>query len=292
MGKGVAIVNPLIAAIKDVAMFALCSYSYAMNEAKTIRDEQTLRGRGARSNEVSRFDEQKREVFDDGWDIDEEALPTKREVIIDKTKTILARNTSPDIPFDRSINPYRGCEHGCIYCFARPTHCYLGYSAGLDFETKIHVKPRAVELLARELRKPSYECRPIAMGTNTDPYQPIEKEYQITRKILEFLLERKHPVSIVTKGAMIHRDLDILGEMAKFGLVHCFVSVTTLNNKLHSQMEPRAMSPHKRLATITALKDAGIPVGVMAAPMIPRLNDMELEAILEAAREAGADVAG
>ncbi len=263
-----------------------------MDPKKTIRDQRNLRGCGARSNEVSRFDEQKREIFDDGWQIEEEETPTKCEVILDNTKTILARNTSPDIPFDRSINPYRGCEHGCIYCFARPTHCYLGYSAGLDFETKIHAKPNAVALLAKEVRKASYQCRPIAMGTNTDPYQPIEKEHRITRQILEFLLERKHPVSIVTKGALINRDLDILSEMAKFGLVHCFVSLTTLENKLHSQMEPRAMSPHKRLSTITALKNAGIPVGVMAAPMIPRLNDMELEAILEAARHAGAEVAG
>lgn len=265
-----------------------------MNEHSKSPDSKSrqARGRAALSNQVSRFESFEREAFDDGWDLEEEDAPLRREVIVDKSKTILARNQSPDIPFDRSINPYRGCEHGCIYCFARPTHAYLGYSPGLDFETKIHTKPDAVKLLAKELGKKSYQCRTIAMGTNTDPYQPLEKEARITRGILEYLLERRHPVSIVTKGALINRDLDVLSALAAHQLVSVYISVTTLETRLHRQMEPRAMAPGKRLATIRALHEAGVPVGVMAAPMIPRLNDMELERIMEAAREAGAQWAG
>ncbi len=266
-------------------MFTICSYDVF---GKIMANQNAKRGRAALTNDSSRFDQEKREAFDDGWDIPEEEPSNRREIILDHPKTILAKNDSPDLPFDRSINPYRGCEHGCIYCFARPTHCYLGYSAGLDFETKIHVKPQAVTLLNSELAKPSYHCKPIAMGTNTDPWQPLEAEHQITRDILSYLLERRHPVSIVTKGTLINRDIDILSELAKHNLVHVYISVTTLNNHLHRQMEPRAMAPHKRLATIKALREAGIPTGVLAAPMIPRLNDMELEQILSEAHEAGA----
>jgi DNA repair photolyase len=206
----------------------------------------------------------------------------------DATRTIIARNDSPDIGFDRSINPYRGCEHGCIYCFARPTHAYLGLSPGLDFETKLTAKFDAPALLERELRAKNYQCAVMAMGTNTDPYQPIEREHRITRGILQVLAAHKHPVGIVTKSALVARDIDILGPMAAEGLCTVLLSVTTLDGELARTMEPRASTPQKRLAAIAALARAGIPTGVMAAPMIPALNDNELEAILAAARDAGA----
>ncbi len=256
-------------------------------------DPRLLKGRGARSNSSSRYDMEKRVRFDDGWSRDdEEPPPLKTEIIRDTTRTIIARNDSPDISFDRSINPYRGCEHGCIYCFARPTHAYLGLSPGLDFESKLLVKPDAAKLLDAELRKPSYRVATIAMGTNTDPYQPIERDLRITRSILEVLAAFKHPVGIVTKSAAITRDIDILGPMAKEGLAKVALSITTLDRKLARSMEPRAATPARRLETIRALADAGIPVAVMAAPMIPALNDDEMEAILAAAAEAGATQAG
>ncbi len=246
------------------------------------------RGRGATQNETNRFESQKRENFDDGWNIEEEIKPIRTELIIDSSRSILARNNSPDIPFDRSINPYRGCEHGCIYCFARTTHAYLGYSPGLDFETKIVYKPNAVELLAETLSKPSYKPAPIAFGTNTDPYQPVEKDLRITRDLLEYLLDRQHPVTITTKGSLITRDLDVLSQLAKNNLVSVAVSVTTLDNHLHRKLEPRAAAPQKRLSMIRALAEANIPVTVFASPMIPKLNDHELEDILQAAKDAGA----
>ncbi|MBB3133740.1 DNA repair photolyase [Rhizobium pisi] len=246
------------------------------------------RGRGAGLNPTGRFEALQRETFDDGWQSLEELPPFKTEVQVEKPRTAITRNESPDISFDRSINPYRGCEHGCIYCFARPTHAYMGLSAGLDFETKLFAKPDAAKLLERELAKPGYKVRVIAIGTNTDPYQPIEKEWLIMRGILEVLNKANHPVSIVTKSAMILRDLDILQEMASKNLVRVGISVTTLDRKLARTMEPRAATPPRRLETIRALAEAGIQTAVMAAPLIPALNDHELERILESAKAVGA----
>ncbi|MFS8145482.1 radical SAM protein [Rhizobium sp. R635] len=246
------------------------------------------RGRGAGLNPTGRFEALQRETFDDGWQTLEELPPFKTDVQVEKPRTAITRNESPDISFDRSINPYRGCEHGCIYCFARPTHAYMGLSAGLDFETKLFAKPDAAKLLERELAKPGYKVRVIAIGTNTDPYQPIEKEWRIMRGILEVLNKANHPVSIVTKSAMILRDLDILQEMAAKNLVRVGISVTTLDRKLARAMEPRAATPPRRLETIHALAEAGIQTAVMAAPLIPALNDHELERILESAKAAGA----
>lgn len=251
------------------------------------------KGRGSLTNAVGRFEGHDRVEVDDGWgSADEPVLPLGTTLTEDTTRTIIARNRSPDVPFDRSINPYRGCEHGCIYCFARPTHAYLGLSPGLDFESRLFYKPRAAELLAKELSAPSYRCEPMAMGTNTDPYQPIEKEHEVTRRILEVLRDFNHPVSIVTKGALVQRDIDILGPMAAKRQAKVAVSITTLDRALARRMEPRAATPERRLETVRALADAGIPVGVMAAPMIPGLNDHELEAILEASKAAGASSAG
>ena len=256
-------------------------------------DPRLLKGRGARSNAASRYDQEKRVRFDDGWTTEDDTPPPiKTEIIRDSTRTIIARNDSPDISFDRSINPYRGCEHGCIYCFARPTHAYLGLSPGLDFESKLLVKPEAAKLLEAELRKPSYRPQVIAMGTNTDPYQPIERDWRITRSILQVLSDFKHPVGIVTKSAAIVRDIDILAPMAAEGLAKVALSVTTLDKKLARSMEPRAATPLRRLETIRELAAAGIPVGVMTAPIIPALNDDEMESILAAAAEAGATQAG
>ena len=252
------------------------------------------KGRGAVTNRTGRFEKHTGEATQDGWVRDEKLLsPPKLQttLIKDTTKTIIARNTSPDVPFDRSINPYRGCEHGCIYCFARPTHAYLGMSPGLDFETKLFYKPDAARLLEKELRKPSYQCRTMAMGTNTDPYQPVEKTLRLTRGILEVLSAFNHPVGIVTKSALVLRDLDILGPMAEKGLTQVCLSVTTLDHRLANTLEPRASTPMKRLAAIRAIADAGIPCGVMAAPVIPALNDHELESILTAGHDAGASLA-
>ncbi|HJU15005.1 MAG TPA: PA0069 family radical SAM protein [Stellaceae bacterium] len=251
------------------------------------------KGRGATSNGSGRFETERREPYDDGWEpADAEPAPLQTVLSADATKTIIARNASPDIDFDRSINPYRGCEHGCIYCYARPSHAYLGLSPGLDFESRIFYKPQAAVLLAAELRKKGYSCRPVALGSNTDPYQPAERRLGITRAILETLRDFRHPVTIVTKSALIQRDLDILRTMAKEGLVSAKISVTTLDRGLARRMEPRAATPERRLETIAALAAAGIPVGVLAAPMIPALNDHEMEAILEQARAAGAGTAG
>lgn len=246
------------------------------------------RGRGAGMNPDGRFELQQRETFDDGWQSLEELEPFRTDVQVEKPRAIITRNESPDIPFDRSINPYRGCEHGCIYCFARPTHSYMGLSAGLDFESKLFAKPDAARLLERELSKPGYKPRTIAIGTNTDPYQPIEKEWRIMRQILEVLEKANHPVVIVTKSALILRDIDILSRMAAKGLAKVGISVTTLDRKLARLMEPRAATPVRRLDTIKALSDAGIPVAVMMAPIIPALNDHEIERILESGQAAGA----
>jgi len=260
--------------------------------------EPVHRGRGALSNESSRYDSEKRIRTTDGWETaasdseDDELPPLRTTLTRDATRTILARNTSPDVPFDRSINPYRGCEHGCIYCFARPTHAYLGLSPGLDFETKILFKPDAAKLLAAELASPKYRPDVVAMGTNTDPYQPVERELKITRQILQVLSEFNNPVGIVTKNHLVTRDIDILGDMARRNLAEVFLSVTTLDRELARTMEPRASTPQRRLDAIRALAAAGIPAGVMTAPMIPGLNDHEMESILEAAKEAGAGRAG
>ena len=251
------------------------------------------RGRGALSNAASRY-EPERMAVDDGWgvDPDDDLPPLKTTVTADASRTIIARNQSPDISFDRSINPYRGCEHGCVYCFARPTHAWLGLSPGLDFETRLFAKPRAAELLDAELRAPSYAPRVIAIGTNTDPYQPVERTLRVTRSILEVLDRFNHPVGITTKGARVVRDIDILGPMAARRLAKVAISVTTLDAKRARAMEPRAPAPEKRLAAIRDLSAAGIPVAVMVAPLIPGLTDHEIEPILERAADAGATQAG
>lgn len=249
------------------------------------------RGRGTITRESGRFEPYSTIAFDDGWG--EEELPAlKTEVARETARSIITRNTSPDIPFDRSINPYRGCEHGCSYCFARPSHAYLGLSPGLDFETRLTVKPNAAELLEREISASGYRAQPIALGTNTDPYQPIEREYKLTRQILEVLAAANHPVTIVTKSALVTRDLDILAPMAAKGLAKVALSVTTLDRGLARAMEPRATTPGRRIEAIRELNLAGVPVAVMFAPVIPAINDHEMESVLETACRAGASEAG
>ncbi|TRC92055.1 PA0069 family radical SAM protein [Mesorhizobium sp. WSM4303] len=250
------------------------------------------RGRSAGINPSGRFEPVSRHVFDDGWNSLEELPPFKTEVQVEKPRTIITRNESPDISFDRSINPYRGCEHGCVYCFARPTHSFMGLSPGLDFESKLFAKPDAARLLDKELSKDGYQPRTIAIGTNTDPYQPIEKQYRIMREILEVLEARGHPVGIVTKSHLVTRDIDILSRMAERGLAKVALSVTTMDRMLARTMEPRASTPTKRLEAIRMLSDAGIPASVMVAPIIPGLTDQEMERILDSARAAGAREAG
>ncbi|WP_143750479.1 MULTISPECIES: PA0069 family radical SAM protein [unclassified Mesorhizobium] len=250
------------------------------------------RGRSAGINPSGRFEPVSRHVFDDGWSSLEELPPFKTEVQVEKPRTIITRNESPDISFDRSINPYRGCEHGCVYCFARPTHAFMGLSPGLDFESKLFAKPDAARLLDKELSKDGYQPRTIAIGTNTDPYQPIEKQYRIMREILEVLEARGHPVGIVTKSALVTRDIDILSRMAERGLAKVALSVTTMDRMLARTMEPRASTPTKRLEAIRQLSDAGIPASVMVAPIIPGLTDQEMERILDSAYAAGAREAG
>jgi DNA repair photolyase len=252
-----------------------------------------VKGRGTFSNVSGRFEREHRVLIDDGWGtLDDEAPKLKTSVAIDATRTIIARNDSPDIPFDRSINPYRGCEHGCVYCFARPTHAYLGLSPGQDFESRLFVKPKAAQLLRQELSKAGYQVRTMALGTNTDPYQPIDEKYEVTREVLKVLRDFKHPVGIVTKSNRVLRDIDILSEMAKDNLARVAISVTTLDRELARTMEPRAPTPERRLDAIRELNAAGVPASVMTAPMIPALNDHEMEAILERGYEAGARHAG
>jgi DNA repair photolyase len=251
------------------------------------------RGRGATFNPPNRFRRDARSVDDDGWTRDDEPLPPlATTVTIQPARSIIARNDSPDIGFDRSINPYQGCEHGCVYCYARPTHAYHDLSPGLDFETRLLAKPDAAKLLRVELAKPGYACRPMALGTNTDPYQPIEREWRITRAVLEVLAECRHPFTIVTKSALVERDLDIIAPMAARNMARVFVSITSLDKALARTLEPRAAAPHRRLQAIAALAEAGVPAGVMVAPLIPQMNDKDLEAILEAASQAGATMAG
>jgi len=252
------------------------------------------KGRGALSNPEGRFETRRRENFHDGWEQPEEdALPPlETTVTAEPARSIISRNQSPDIPFAQSINPYRGCEHGCIYCFARPSHAYLNLSPGLDFETKLFYKQHAAELLEKELRKPDYRCQPITLGANTDPYQPIERKLKVTRSLLEVLQRFRHPVSIVTKSTLVTRDLDILADMAKQELATVMVSVTTLDDALKRTLEPRAPSARSRLRTVHALALAGVPVGVLTAPIIPMVNDADMENILEQAAAAGAYGAG
>ncbi|WP_185985190.1 PA0069 family radical SAM protein [Aureimonas mangrovi] len=260
--------------------------------ARTRIDPARRRGRGAGINPSGRFEPFARSSFDDGWSSLEDLPAFKTDVQVERPRTIITRNTSPDISFDRSINPYRGCEHGCVYCFARPTHAYMGLSPGVDFESKLFAKPGAASLLEAELSKPGYEVRTIAIGTNTDPYQPIEKRYGIMREILEVLEAANHPVGIVTKSALVMRDIDILSRMASRGLAKVAMSVTTLDRRLARTMEPRAATPTRRLEAVKALSEAGVPTMVMTAPIIPGLTDSEIERLLEAAREAGTREAG
>ena len=260
--------------------------------SESMVDENLRRGRGARSNHSGRFETERRTSFDDGWEglADLDALRT--EVFTEPARSIITRNQSPDISFDQSINPYRGCEHGCVYCYARPSHCYLGHSAGLDFETKLYAKTNAAELLEKELASKAYTPKVIALGTNTDPYQPIEREQRITRQILEVLERTGHPVGIVTKSSLVLRDVDILSRMAARGLAKVAISVTSLDRRIARAMEPRAVTPAKRIEAIRGLSEAGVPVAVMVAPIVPGLTDSEIERILETARNAGASEAG
>ena len=254
--------------------------------------ENRRRGRGASSNESGRFEREKRESFDDGWDSLAELERFKTTVQEEFPRTIISRNKSPDIPFDQSINPYRGCEHGCSYCYARPTHCFLGHSAGIDFETKLYIKPSAATLLEAEMAQPNYAAKPIALGTNTDPYQPIEREHRITRSILELCAKTNHPITVVTKSALVIRDIDLLAPMAEKGLAKVALSVTTLDRHLARAMEPRASTPAKRLDALQELSNAGIPTAVMVAPIIPALTDHEIEEILQESVDRGVCEAG
>lgn len=255
--------------------------------------DQPLKGRGATGNPDNRFDALSVEAVDDGWgSLDAPAEPLRTEVRADSARSVITYNQSPDIPFDRSINPYRGCEHGCVYCFARPTHAYLGLSPGLDFESRLFYKRDAAARLREELARPGYRPAPVALGINTDAYQPLERRLRVTREILETLAECGHPVTLVTKSALIERDLDVLAELAARDLVHVMVSITTLERELARRMEPRAAAPQRRLQVVERLRAAGVPVGVLIAPLIPVLTDAELETILQAARDAGALAAG
>jgi len=262
-----------------------------------------IKGRGAASYVPGRFEKRSAEVEDDGWGSAYDAadaaggdgdLPPHPATVVteERARSIVSRNDSPDIGFSQSVNPYRGCEHGCVYCFARPSHAYLDLSPGLDFETRLYAKTNAAERLRVEFARPAYRCAPIALGINTDSYQPIERRYRVTRSLLEVMAECRHPVSIVTKNAGVLRDLDLLAPMAAQRLVTVYFSVTSLDNKLSSKLEPRASAPHARLKAIRALADAGVPVGVLVAPVIPMITDRDLEAVLEAAYDAGARAAG
>lgn len=262
-----------------------------------ISPDGVRKGRGASSNPGNRFFSTHSEAEHDGWEgacgQEPEALkPLLTTVTVQQSRTIISRNHSPDVPFTQSINPYQGCEHGCIYCYARPSHAYFDLSPGLDFETRLFAKPNAAELLRKELSHPRYHVSAITIGANTDPYQPIEREWKITRSLLEVMLETRHPVSIISKNALIVRDLDLLSELAKLNLLQVFISVTSLDPGLSQKLEPRASAPHRRLLAIEKLSSAGIPVGCLLAPLIPFINDAEIEAILKAVAHAGANTAG
>jgi DNA repair photolyase len=261
---------------------------------KSLKPHVLHKARGAVTNPDGRFESLRHEAFDDGWvrTEEEEGMTVRTQLLPDTAKSIINYNDSPDIPFDRSINPYRGCEHGCIYCFARPTHAYLGLSAGLDFETKLFYKQDAVQLLEAELKNPRYHCQPIAFGINTDAYQPVERELRLSRSLLQVLLRYRHPLSLITKSRLILRDLDLLRALAERNLVSVMVSITSLETGVKATLEPRAAAPAVRLEVIRELNAAGIPVGVMVAPVIPFVTDNEMESILEAAYQAGASAAG
>lgn len=246
------------------------------------------KGRGATLQIEGRFEQVMRERFDDGWHVDEDLPPLRTTVTLEQAKSVLQKQDSPDLAFEHSMNTYRGCEHGCIYCYARPSHAYLNLSPGLDFETKLFAKPEAAALLRKELAKPSYRCSPIALGVNTDSYQPIERELKIVRQVLEVLVECQHPVSIVTKSALVERDIDLLAQLARNNLVQVFITVTTLDAALARKLEPRAAAPHRRLQAIQRLNEAGVPCGVFVAPVIPFLTDAGMENVLQAAAEHGA----
>ena len=265
---------------------------YLMTSAPRPPKTPGLKGRAAISNPGSRYDVLQRETIDDGWFQAEDSTAVKRVHIRRETvKQIISQNTSPDVPFERSINPYRGCEHGCIYCFARPSHAYLNLSPGLDFETKITVKHNAAQQLEQQFQAPRYQCKPIMIGANTDPYQPIERQYQLTRALLNRFNTFKHPCSITTKSALIERDIDLLSQLASQQLVHVYLTFTTLNPKLSRLLEPRVTAPQRRIQTITQLREAGIPVSVLIAPIIPVLTDHEIESLLEQVAQAGAQQA-
>jgi len=249
-----------------------------------------IKGRGAASNREGRFEAVRREAVEDGWFPEQDENPARPATTVtdERARSIISRNASPDIPFDQSVNPYRGCEHGCVYCYARPSHAYLNLSPGLDFETRLFAKRNAAERLRDGLAKPGYRPSPINIGANTDPYQPIERRYRITREVLEVLADARHPCTIITKSAMVERDLDLFAAMARDGLVAVLVSITSLDNRLSARLEPRASAPHRRIEAIRALSTAGVPVGVLVSPVIPMVTDMDLEDILARAREAGA----
>jgi DNA repair photolyase len=263
-----------------------------MGEDPDLVEADRRRGRGARSNRVGRYETEIREVYDDGWESAAVLEPFRTQVRLEQAKSIIATNDSPDLNFDQSINPYRGCEHGCVYCYARPTHAYLGHSPGLDFETILYAKTNAADLLVKALANRRYLPKVIALGAVTDPYQPIERTHRITREVLEVLDAASHPVGIVTKSALIVRDIDILARMAERGLAKVAISVTTLDRTVARKMEPRAATPPKRLEAIKLLAAAGVPVSVMMAPILPAINDSEIETLLAAARDAGATEAG
>ena len=282
---------------KDAEALAALDRAGAPEPEPAVRmPYKTQRGRGATVNPPVRYDAQRASPFDDGWDTMAETFatlpPLSTSLTRDRSRSVISWNSSPDIGFDRAVNPYRGCEHGCVYCYARPTHAYLGYSPGLDFETKLIFKPDVSELLEKELCKPGYVPRTLALGSNTDPYQPVERTLKLTRAVLQLLERFSHPVSIVTKSAGVLRDLDILTAMARRRLARVYVSITTLDPALARVMEPRAATPARRLSAIAELTRAGVPCGVMTAPMIPGLNDAEMEKILELAARAGARHAG
>jgi len=253
-----------------------------------------IKGRGTAIRPNARFESTHTEAQDDGWigDLEETQQITRTHVTEERARSIISHNSSPDVPIDASLNPYRGCEHGCSYCFARPTHAYLNLSPGLDFETKLFAKTNAAAVLEAELAKPSYRCVTITLGTNTDPYQPIERRYAITREVLEVLARTRHPVAIITKNALIERDLDLLVDLARDNLVRMMVSITTLDNRLSSKLEPRASAPHRRIETVRVLSAAGVPVSVLVAPIIPMITDRFLEEILQLSHAAGAQSAG
>ncbi|MCS3903587.1 DNA repair photolyase [Methylohalomonas lacus] len=263
-----------------------------MTESADKQRSLPRKGRGAASKPDARYLGDTREAFDDGWYQDTEIAPLRTTVTVEHSKTVLSRNNSPDIPFEQSVNAYRGCEHGCIYCYARPTHAYMDLSPGLDFESRLFVKPDAPELLRQALAKPGYVCKPIALGTNTDPYQPIEREWRVTRGILELLNDCRHPMTLVTKSCLVERDIDLLAAMSERRQIEVFVSVTTLDHGLARSLEPRATAPQRRIECLRRLHEAGVTTGVMFAPVIPAINDAELEAVLEAATAAGASHAG